>query len=44
MERINEDAVELVDLGAASVETRGNHGLEIDFVSTQKQAGLSDED
>lgn len=44
MDRINEDAVALIDLGAASVETQGNHGSEIDFVATQKPLGLSDED
>jgi hypothetical protein len=44
MDRNNEDAVALIDLGAASIETQGNQGLEIDFVSTQKALGLSDED
>jgi hypothetical protein len=35
MERINEDAVELIDLGAASVETDG--------VGLQQKLGLSDD-
>ncbi|MCA1196500.1 benenodin family lasso peptide [Sphingomonas sp. R647] len=42
MERINEDAVELIDLGAASVETQGlNEGL-IDGFGYQVPIGLSD--
>jgi hypothetical protein len=44
MERINEDASVLIDLGAASVETRGSEGLHIEPVGMRKPAGLSDED
>ena len=44
MESINEGAVALIDLGAASVETQGIDGTVIDLVSYQPKAGLSDED
>jgi hypothetical protein len=44
MERINEDAIDLIDLGAASVETQGIDGTVIDLVGLQPSAGLSDED
>lgn len=44
MERINEDAIDLIDLGAASVETKGNSGLDYELIGTQKATGLSDED
>jgi len=44
MERINEDAGALIDLGAASVETQGFEGTVIDLVGMQPKAGLSDED
>lgn len=43
MERINEDAVELIDLGAASVETQGGPYTEIDGVGLQQKLGLSDD-
>lgn len=44
MERINQDAIDLIDLGAASVETQGNAGLDYELIGTQKASGLSDED
>lgn len=44
MERINEDAVAPIDLGAASVETQGVVGLDFELVGMQKATGLSDED
>lgn len=43
MERINEDAVELIDLGAASVETQGLNSGEIDGFGYQVPTGLSDD-
>ncbi len=42
MERTNEDAVELIDLGAASVETQGADFGKIDGVQLQQLPGLSD--
>ncbi|MDB5583434.1 MAG: hypothetical protein JWR80_8610 [Bradyrhizobium sp.] len=44
MERTNEDAVTLIDLGSASAETKGFEGTVIDLVGMQPKAGLSDED
>ncbi len=44
MER-NEDAVDLIDLGAASVETRGFDGNQIEPIGLQvKPLGLSNDD
>ncbi len=43
MERINEDAIELIDLGAASVETQGLNAGEIDGIGYQVSTGLSDD-
>jgi hypothetical protein len=42
MERTNEDAVELIDLGTASVETQGADFGKIDGVQLQQLPGLSD--
>lgn len=42
MERINEDAIDLIDLGAASVETQGMNEGKIDGFGYQVAAGLSD--
>lgn len=42
MERISEDAVDLIDLGAASEETQGLDFGQIDGVGLQKPAGISD--
>ncbi len=42
MERTNEDAVDLIDLGAASVETQGADFGTIDGVQLQQLPGLSD--
>ena len=44
MERINEDTAALIDLGAASTETRGSDGLYVEPVGMRHPAGLSDED
>lgn len=44
MERTNEDAIDLIDLGAASVETQGIGGPDYELVGEQKLAGLSSED
>lgn len=44
MERINEDAIDLIDLGAASVETQGSDGLYIETIGMRQPLGLSDED
>lgn len=44
MERINEDAVDLIDLGAASVETQGIEGPDFEPVGEQRLTGLSNED
>lgn len=41
MERINEDAVDLIDLGEASVETQGGPFTELDGVGYQLPIGLS---
>lgn len=43
MERINEDAVDLIDLGTASVETQGLNAGEIDGFGYQVATGLSDD-
>ena len=43
MERINEDAIDLIDLGAASVETQGINLGEIDGVGYQPKTGLSND-
>ena len=42
MERINEDAIDLIDLGAASVETQGKDDGNIDGAGFQLPTGLSD--
>jgi hypothetical protein len=44
MERTNNEAPALIDLGAASAETRGFEGTVIDLVGMQPKTGLSDED
>lgn len=44
MERTNEDALELIDLGAASVETQGLKGPDFEPVGMQQAAGISTED
>jgi len=44
MERINEDAIDLIDLGAASTETKGSDGLYIEPIGMRQPTGLSDED
>jgi hypothetical protein len=44
MERTNEDAIALIDLGAASVETQGIKGPDFEPVGQQQLAGLSNED
>jgi hypothetical protein len=43
MERIKEDAVDLIDLGAASVETRGVNAGTIDGAGLQQKPGLSND-
>ena len=44
MERTNEDAIALINLGAVSVETQGIKGSDFEPVGQQQLAGLSDED
>lgn len=43
MKRINEDAIDLIDLGAASAETQGMDEGTIDGIGFQVHAGLSDD-
>jgi len=43
MERENEQIDELIDLGAASAETRGTVGVGDDFIGLLQNAGLSDD-
>lgn len=40
---MDRDCDDLIDLGAASIETQGSMGPALDFVSTQPQAGVADE-
>lgn len=42
MERINEDAVDLIDLGAVSAKTQGKDDGNIDGAGYQLPTGLSD--
>ncbi|MDB5576861.1 MAG: hypothetical protein JWR80_2037 [Bradyrhizobium sp.] len=43
MDREPNDAIALIDLGAASVETQGEGKEIFDLVSLQNQAGLSND-
>jgi hypothetical protein len=43
MNRENQEPVALIDLGAASVETKGPGGDHFDLVDYQKIAGLTDD-
>lgn len=44
MERTNEDAIELIDLGAASVKTQGIKGPDQEPIGYVQLTGLSNED
>lgn len=37
------DHEDLIDLGAASVETQGGSGPKLDVIATQPQAGLAED-
>jgi hypothetical protein len=43
MNRENETCSDLIDLGAATVETRGPGGIYFDEVLTQRATGLTDD-